>query len=338
MDVVKRVVLSTDKSEEALVEDTLLPIELGTNFNIIDEMDISGTVDLYEQYIKERDSCTKYRLIVTISEYISNVLFNPTTMIFDNDTTYFTNLIMNRLSGSNLATYSTSVIYSPTQLYSTYTTPLTKNRWGFLYGYDIYDNIVFRSDKFKKGNKMDAKVPKLTTASNQWEHTFLKDDIISIVNTINNNLVEVDGWLGFTTPTKLLVFRSKVTSEADAVEPAFKNFISSTGNCEFNDMFPTRNALSTSYSIINEPSFNFYTREESWKYYLTYPYRNIYDHWLVVGGIPCIKVTPYVSGQDSNPVSGDCIVLETPYNHGIKKNDTIRFFSRQEKVWQHKEL
>jgi hypothetical protein len=325
MDEVRRVVLSTDKSEEALVEDTMLPIELKSDFNIIDEMDISGTVDLYEQYLKERDSCTKYRLIVTISEYISNVLFNPTTMVFDNKTTYLTSLVMNRLSGSSLGTYSTSVIYSPTQDYASYTTSLTTSRWAFLYGYDVFDNIVFRSSKFKKGNKMDAKVPKSDTTG-KWEHTFLKDDINSIADTINNNLVEVDGWLGFTTPTKLLVFKSNITSEADPIDPAFKNFISDTGNCEFNDMFPTRNALSTCYSVINEPGFNFYAQEESWKYYLTYPYSNVYDHWLVVGGMPCIKVTPYVSGQDSNPVSGDCIVLEIPYNHGVKKNDTIRFF------------
>ena len=41
--------------------------------------DIKATIDQYEQFNKERSESTKYRMILTINPYCSNVLFNPLT-------------------------------------------------------------------------------------------------------------------------------------------------------------------------------------------------------------------------------------------------------------------
>ena len=43
--------------------------------------DIKSTIDLNEQYIKERNACTDFRLMLTIKPYCTNVLFNPLTEI-----------------------------------------------------------------------------------------------------------------------------------------------------------------------------------------------------------------------------------------------------------------
>lgn len=43
--------------------------------------DIKSTIDLNEQYLKERNSCTDYRLMLTIKPYCTNVLFNPLTEV-----------------------------------------------------------------------------------------------------------------------------------------------------------------------------------------------------------------------------------------------------------------
>jgi len=56
-----------------------LDVELRNTSKMIHFTDIKTTVDKLEQFKKERNSGTKYRLITTINPYCSNVLFNPFT-------------------------------------------------------------------------------------------------------------------------------------------------------------------------------------------------------------------------------------------------------------------
>ena len=58
-----------------------LDVELKNTSKLSHFTDIKATIDQYEQFNTERENCNKYRLILTINPYCTNVLFNPFTEI-----------------------------------------------------------------------------------------------------------------------------------------------------------------------------------------------------------------------------------------------------------------
>ena len=56
-----------------------LNVDLERSEKILPLNDIQGGIDAYEQYLKEKDACNKYRLVFTIRPFCTNVLFNRVT-------------------------------------------------------------------------------------------------------------------------------------------------------------------------------------------------------------------------------------------------------------------
>ena len=60
-------------------KENFLDVEMKNTSKKFHFNDIKKTIDQYEQFQKERSECNRYRLILTINPFCSNVLFNPFT-------------------------------------------------------------------------------------------------------------------------------------------------------------------------------------------------------------------------------------------------------------------
>ena len=71
--------LNENKSFSSINEIQNIGVELENNEKLLPVTDLQDTIDAYEQYLKEKDACNKFRLIFTIRPYCTNVLFNRIT-------------------------------------------------------------------------------------------------------------------------------------------------------------------------------------------------------------------------------------------------------------------
>ena len=74
----------TDSINSVNVENRL-DVEIKNTSNLIRCNNVKETIDQYEQFLQERNDCSKYRLILTINPFCSNVLFNPVTEIIKDE-------------------------------------------------------------------------------------------------------------------------------------------------------------------------------------------------------------------------------------------------------------
>ena len=168
-------------------------------------------------------------------------------------------------------------------------------------------------------------------------HLYNKDSIYSYKDAITNHLKDQNGWLGFNNNAVLNTIN----------EPACTNInriLNNVDACTFVDMYPTRRH----YSFV--PFFNQYRKrlEKNWEYVLTYPYKNIYNHYLTydssrkIYGILCdlelpsgdglpgtvnnkITVAQLLGLDTTNPVNTPLsIMFHSHMNHNLLPGDKIK--------------
>lgn len=81
MDKQYTIILGENRSKTSTNSDTNLTFDITDNRRVLPEDTIVGKVDEYEQYIKEKDACTKFNMIFTMNVVASNVLFNRVSEI-----------------------------------------------------------------------------------------------------------------------------------------------------------------------------------------------------------------------------------------------------------------
>jgi hypothetical protein len=293
-----KIILASEKSKEAVGEDTLLNVVMESTPKLVEDLDVKGIVDTYEVYEKERDNCTLYRLVVTIDPVCSNVLFNPKTIILDDSG--------NRIEDTNATTTNaTNLIYN------------SKKNYTYYCGYDVFDNVFFRTDLFKRAKKLDE-TRVIAGTSDKKIHVFKLDDIKSYPNTINDVLTEQNGWIGFKNPGKLSVAKKDGTFDSE-----YSSFLGDTKTCDLIEMFPGKDMFL--FNPINKTDGGL---EYNWKYLITYPYQSYYDHWLTqdkdgVAGIPVMYAITYAAGDIGNIFAMPVVKLQTAYNNNLIQNDTV---------------
>lgn len=290
---------------------------------------VSSTLSQRSVYEEERQAGNNFRLILTVVPYCSNVLFNPLTEIIkdegSDDVKVFTDVTNMNSAPSNKSitikdddgkscTIGTDV---PTRTHMIYNTEYSSEKHGkyeYHPGYDFFDNHLLRNISFKLVNPINEKAINAKLVFNTLEdyardrngdikkynrrlsinavnssqglnknkHLYLKDDVLEIDDSINNNLYEDNGWWGFTNNTTIdpKILENRKWNSMD-IGKALNNHKS----CEFIDMYPDRTLFSFA------PKFNQFTHknEKNWNVVLTYPYKNIYDHPLCLGGSSYIK-------------------------------------------------
>lgn len=332
---------------------------------------VSATLSQRSVYEQERQAGNKFRLIVTIVPYCSNVLFNSLTEIIKNEGSEDSiEVVTDKNNGS--ATDSIGVT-EPDRIQMICNTEYSSEQHGgyeYHPGYDFFDNHLLRNQSFKIINPINTKV--ITNAREvfntlldytrdrngdvqifrkrrfindsdnldnvrNYKHLYLKDDILSIDESINQNLYEENGWWGFANNT---------TIDPKKIEPKSHKWtnldigksLNNAKACEFINMYPDK----TLYSFT--PKFNKFTHknEYNWNVVLTYPYKNIYNHPICLGGSSYIKRTRNSEGETiektisegnrwmglkvmsveiSNGAVNNNIIFRTYTKHGLKQGE-----------------
>lgn len=270
--------------------------DINSTSSLLNDADIKSTIDLNEQYIKERNACNDYRLILTIKPYCTNVLFNACTecvinegsddmdVVMEDDTIdqRTIELIGNKIKGKNVDVSIYDMIRN---------TEYSREGIGFEYhpGLDIFNNHIIRNKSYRIVNDYNKSVNRNTfntiadtmrfadgsvlkrccrlnieDTTMREKHLYDKDDILPFYTgeAINENLREVNGWFGFYN-TSVISAKNVGGQDMD-----ISRVINSKGNCEFIDMYPDR----TLFSFV--PKYNPHRNrlEYNWDYAITYAY------------------------------------------------------------------
>ena len=343
---------------------------------------VSAILSQRSVYEEERQAGNKFRLILTVVPYCSNVLFNPLTEIIKDEgsddvivVTDMTNMENAPVKISNKID-STIGVDNPTRVHMICNTEYSSEmHGGYEYhpGYDFFNNHLLRNLSFKLVNPFNNNVKNAKEVFNTLgdyardrngdvkkynrrisinsinskqgfnkdKHLYLIDDVMKIEDSINNNLYEENGWWGFTNNTTIDT-KKLINRQWDSMDigKALNNYKA----CEFIDMYPDRSLFSFA------PKFNKFTHknENNWNVAVTYPYKNIYDHPLCMGGTSYIKRTINSEGEfveetvsegnrwmglkvltvqsGSGKAGSNSLIFRTYTKHGLEQGDLFYLY------------
>lgn len=320
-------------------------------------------IDLYSIFEKERSESDNYRLIITINPLLTNVLFNMNTEIIKGEGGKDVTLVNGNIpvkNGIDEETGEVIKIYgekNPNRLKMIQNTEYSKKGLDYQYhcGFDMFNNHLLRNISFKSVNmpKTDGDTDfntirdfmrydngdniminrrvNLDTAPelNIKKHLYDYEDILNIEDSINTNLIEENGWFGFTNGMKINtriignVYNGSIYREKMNINKVMNNL----NSCEFIDMYPDRSL----FSFIPKVNKIQKRLEYNWKYCLTFPYKSTKNHSLVYGnnvnGLKCqyiIKMTGYNGG--------DVFLFRMLLPHNLKMNDKIILYNGTERL------
>lgn len=374
---------STDSVNSSNVEN-FIDVELKSTNKLQPFPDVVGEVDAYEVFEEERDACQKYRLIVTINPYCTNVLFNALTEITKDEGSPNVQCITDSVSVTSDITEAMGV-KRPTRMQMIMNTEYSKESIGYEYhiGYDFFTNHIIRNQTFKLVNLYDSSVTLSSMVSGQdlfcgdtldtWnddacrqvfntigdfmrysdgtvvkhrkrnsisdstgvstdlnKHLYIYDDILSMEDSINENLAEDNGWFGITNVSNVsskefTETTSRITGLCVWEDLEISKILNNYENCEFIDMYPDRSLFSFN------PKVNTFRKrlEYNWDVVLTYPYRSEYCEDIVtnvnsdgtVNGLKILTVTKTV-----NSAGTDILIFRSYAKHGLSRGNTIQLY------------
>lgn len=352
----ERILLNKNKSKTSVNASMAKNVELKNSSRVLPFEGVIDKVNLYSVFENERDKCNSYRLIFNINPLCTNVLFNTLTEVVKNEGDLNRVVLEDPASGKKhnnvvipeATNRNKSLNYkdgsSITRYQAVRNTEYSNEKCGFTYhcGYDIFNNHLLRSTSFKSVNKLNNSndsvsyntlFDKLRDVSGKNInfkfrcgdnvmtsdlHLYTYDEVLEYFDSVENNLIEDNGWFGFTNVMKINTQLNKEDNEL------VNKVINSAKPCEFIDMYPDR----TLFSFV--PKVNKFQKriENNWNYCITYPFSSTKNHVLVNenasgnivdGFYNGLKITSTVSGTS---VTGEDIILfRCACKHGLKKMD-----------------
>lgn len=332
------------------------------------------TIDVHEQYLIERASCDKYRLMLTINPFCSNVLFNACTEVIKNEGEIYKNndnvILDNRqfsVDGNNVY----GLYQGLTRSYMIQNTEYSNGKSGdikYLPGLDIFNNHLLRNKSFRIVNPLKEKGnnnPNFNTINDNMrktdgsdiqtylrhsnkdsekkdKHLYDREDMLTMVDgeSIRENLRTENGWYGFYN-------NSTISAKEGNRDLGFNRVINNKGNCQFIDMYPDR----TLYSFV--PKYNDYRdrMEYNWDITLTYPFEHCVGETILMDRgneqIEVFKEFDIIQSNDFNGlyivsakyvIDGNgrkCVLFRTLTRHNLQMNDKINlYFSEDENETQ----
>lgn len=337
-------------------KEACLNIELQTQRKKFPFPAVSDVVDQRLVFEHERATSTKFRLILTINPYCTNILFNTVTEIVQNEGTKEVGklLIVDKNNTENEVVTGDKIlgIIKPNNCNMVRNTEYANGSTPFQYhcGFDIFNNHKLRNLSFKPvvppkdvtnesreiyntikddlRDRIGEQVPlRRRTSINVIDQSkkrklYLKDDILSYSDSIAANLQEVNGWFGFRNTTAI---PTREVPDGDKVGKIIKNskvFNENKLGCEFIEMYPD----STLYSF--KPKYNFFQNrdEYNWDICLTYPYKKVTKDFKIIqdGNVNAVYLIDY---ELTIGTSGEEIVLfRSLIKHNLKIGDSIALY------------
>ena len=341
-------------------------IEISQKNVLLPQLPEVDTLNLYDVFLNERSKSNKYRLIFTINNLCSNVLFNVFTEIVKNEGEGDEELIFvddNKINVENAIGDN-----NPNRIQMIRNTEYSNIYNGFTYhcGFDIFNNHILRNKTFKTVNFLnpsdktnidenqngnveygkifntirdimrynDGSVVKYNkrenldnAPKNLNKHLYEYDNILSISDSINSNLVEENGWFGFKNSMNLVNHKFKQNKQEHTIfgdEMHINSIINTKKPCEFIDMYPDRSL----YSFNPKVNRKLKRLEYNWKYCLTYPYKKIYNHRLINNGkTNSVNALFCYSCKRTTGIDGsDILLFRTKCKHGLSASDYISIY------------
>lgn len=356
--------LNKKKSKNSVNRENTLNVTFLNKNRIIPLTNIVANVNEYEQYVKEKKESQIYRLSFNITPLCSNVLFNKITEIVYHegaDDCIVFNKNGNKGSIEKNTTLKEYCNYKGIELTSLKREELIRDTGfshlecgGLVYhcGYDIFNNHILRKKEFNVVNKLGSEYKNYFNTiydlkrnnkgeeienwrddlegkenSTFYEHLYLYNTIYTFDESVNENLIEKNGWIGFINPNGLNVPNYKTIS--------LNKCMNNNKACEIIDMYPDRSL----YSFV--PKINKYRDnriEKNWDYCLTYPFENFYDNELVqytgknnvkINGLKATIVDDVFDGGsgDGNEIieyeDGSLVTLKTNIANNLTNNSIV---------------
>lgn len=348
--------LGKTDSVNSVNKENFLDVQLTGTSKKLHFNDIKATIDQYEQFKEEMAASTKYRLILTINPYCTNVLFNPLTEVckfYDDGTIerYFCN---DKTLTSGIDDGDT-----PVRVQMVCNTEYSKvepddngdDKYGYTYmpGYDIFDNHILRNKKFKivepSTTDMDVyntiadyyrnpdkskvsfrkRVNLTEKPRKQNQHLYTSDDVFTFEDSVNANLTDENGWFGFINASNL-----KTTGPGeDGKLSKISCVINNRRNCEFIDMYPDRTAFTFSphYNKIQD------RLENNWDVFVTYACgcedgstdcecNPLVGNTVVKNALAVLSVT-----REKGITGEDIYVFRCYTKHNLKRGDMFKVFT-----------
>lgn len=318
---------------------------LSTKTRLLPNDNVVDNFSLFEQYNKERDECSKYRLILNVNPICSNVLFNARTEIVLNEGSSYCKLLIgsNTLDKDTYAKNAKNAKKSISYYDAIRNTEYShKEIGGFVYhcGYDIFNNHMLRKKGFVHVNHLKDKTNgenyntisdycrdgrgdiikqeigiKYTRNEATKMHLYQYDTIMSMPTAFADNCIEKDGWWGFTNPNTIEIPNS------DNKNISINRMMANNKPCEFIDLYPDRSL----YSFV--PKFNKYRRriEKNWDYCITYPYKSDYEMIDTVCGGENQAIKANIK-YGLNTAAQPIIICSSYFKHNLKPGDYITVF------------
>lgn len=360
-----KIFLNKNKSKNSVNEENKLNFTFLNKNRIVPLTNIVANVNEYEQYIKEKKESQIYRLSFNITPLCSNVLFNKISEIVyhegaDDCVVFNKKTVEGNVKGiellNNYCKYKnieSTKLHKEDLIRDTGFSHLECGGLVYHCGYDIFNNHVLRKKDFNVVNKLGSEYKKYFNTlydlkrnnkgeevenwrdsldengkkNTFYEHLYMYDTIYTFDESVNENLVEKNGWIGFINPNGLNVPNYKTIS--------LNKCMNNNKACEMIDMYPDRSL----YSFI--PKINKYRDnriEKNWDYCLTYPFENFYDNELVqytcknnvkVNGLKATIVDDIFDGGigNSNEIieyeDGSLVTLKTSIANSLTNNSIV---------------
>ena len=296
------------KNKHSSNVDNHVEVDVYSSTKLLGNDIVTDTIDQYQQYVKEKDKSSKYRLIFTINPICSNVLFNTITEVVYNEgadncivfgcyqnSAPFSENIKNYL---NYKSSNASILNRHDMIEDTGFSHANIGPVVYHCGYDIFNNHTLRAKEFNVVNPMNSssttvnfntikdylrdrngdnvkdipvgiKLPEIKNESKTNIRMYLFDTVYSFSESITNNLTEKDGWFGFINPTSI----DTVNVNDYGLSCTLNKCMNNNKACEFIDMYPDRSL----YSFVPKVNKHRKRLEPNWKYCITYPYENYYN-------------------------------------------------------------
>lgn len=326
---------------------TFLDVSLNGTSKDLRFNNIRKMIDSYEVYRNERQKCNKYRLILTVNPFCTNVLFNPLTEIARFTATnngvrierVTDSTTVNGIDGSNT---SKRVQFIANTTYS-------NEQNGYIYypGFDIFDNHILRSTEFsvisgtraqngqtlsqfntisdyaRDSNGDVIKMFKRTNGAKGKpneikKHVYNYETLMSYEDCVNTNLSEQDGWLGFPNSTKLVTYDKK------DIQSNWNRVLNNRSASEFIQMYPDR----STYTFTPYYNEKLNRLEYNWDILITYPYENEYDNEMVKFNATTNALRLYEGKIQKGFADADILMFRSYTKHNLVRNDNVRLLWR----------
>ena len=235
-------------------------------------------------------------------------------------------------------------------------TQISSNLCGFKYhcGLDIFNNHILRNNTFKTVCYNSVKNPEFNTL-NDWmrdengvnikgvinnqqklpitsdklipngyidsQHLYTTDDIDTFDNSIDNKLIEKNGWFGFTNIGKFSV----VDNNNEPMD--IFRVINYRRSCDFIQMYPSSDLWTFT------PRYNSYLNrlEKNWNYCLTYPSSSTTQNITFIRNNTNSLKIMYINDFNIKLKNGlEAIKIYSISKHGLKKGEFINLYQNDD--------